>query len=50
MDTSKNYEPFLNTLSQCGVCQKVSNNFNTTSKALDIGLYFNKSYMWGNGL
>ena len=50
MDTSKNNEPILNTLHHFEVCQKVSINFDTIDKHLKYDTYFNKSYMWGNGL
>jgi len=50
MDTSRNYEPILNTLYHYEVCQKVSIYFDTYHKALNKALYFIKLHMWGNGL
>jgi hypothetical protein len=50
MDISKKNEPFLNTLHHYGVCQKVSIYFDAANKHLKYDIYFNKSYMWGNGL
>ena len=50
MDISRNFEPILTILPDFEVCEKVSNNFNTTYKSLKIGTYFNKCNMWGNGL
>ena len=50
MDTSRNYEPVLNTLHHYGVCQKVLIYFDTNYKALNKALCFKKKHMWGNGL
>jgi len=50
MDTSKNNEPFLNTLHHYEVCQKVSIYFDNLCKLPKVTLCFNKCNMWGNGL